>query len=144
MRGSTSLVCIEQLAADEVRAAPGDNVLLLSDRQVPSVERGSEMVIRRAGGREGERITDRAERRATVLVETDELTISEFDYGPGERGAKLHVHREHADGLLVLEGEFTFHFRNGSRALPAGTPCMAMTWDELVADEWLRLVERAV
>jgi mannose-6-phosphate isomerase-like protein (cupin superfamily) len=56
-----------------------------------------------------------------VLVETDELTISEFDYGPGERGAKLHVHREHADGFLVLDGEFTFHLRDGSRVLPGGT-----------------------
>jgi quercetin dioxygenase-like cupin family protein len=80
------------------------------------------VLIRRAGGTEGENIPNRPlERRATVLVETDELTISEFDYGPGERGAKLHVHREHADGFLVLDGEFTFHFRDGSRALPGGT-----------------------
>ncbi|HKX48769.1 MAG TPA: cupin domain-containing protein [Gaiellaceae bacterium] len=87
---------------------------------VPSSE-GSEVVIRRAGGAEGDRITNRPERKATVLVETDELTISEFDYGPGERGAPRHVHREHADAFLVLEGEFTFHLRDDSRALPAGT-----------------------
>ena len=79
------------------------------------------VVVRRAGGSEGDRITDRPERRATVLVESDEITISEFHYGPGERGAPLHVHREHADAFLVLEGEFTFHLRDGSRALPAGT-----------------------
>ena len=85
-------------------------------------------VVRRAGGSEGDTITDRPERRATVLVEADELTISEFDYGPGERGAPRHVHREHADAFLVLEGEFTFHFRDGSHdpsrrhapRLPAG------------------------
>ena len=80
-----------------------------------------EVVVRRAGGSEGDSITNRPERRATVLVETDELTISEFDYGPGERGAKLHVHREHADAFLVLEGEFTFHLAEGSRVLSAGT-----------------------
>jgi quercetin dioxygenase-like cupin family protein len=79
-------------------------------------------LFRRTGGTEGENVTGRPpERRATVLVEADELTVSEFDYGPGERGAKLHVHREHADGFLVLDGEFTFHFRDGSRALPGGT-----------------------
>ena len=89
--------------------------------QVPSSGSAGEVVIRRAGGVEGDRITDRPERRATVLVETDDLTISEFRYGAGERGAQLHVHHEHADGFLVLEGEFTFHFRDGSRVLSAGT-----------------------
>lgn len=79
------------------------------------------VVVRRTGGREGESITDRPERRATVLVETEEITISEFDYGPDERGAPRHVHREHADAFLVLDGEFTFHLRDGSHALPAGT-----------------------
>jgi mannose-6-phosphate isomerase-like protein (cupin superfamily) len=82
---------------------------------------GSEVVIRRAGGADGDTITGRPGRRATVLVETDELTISEFDYGPGERGAQPHVHRNHADGFLVVEGEFTFHFRDGSRVLQART-----------------------
>jgi quercetin dioxygenase-like cupin family protein len=90
--------------------------------QVPGAEAGSEVVVRRAGGQEGDTISDRPEeRRATVLVETAELTISEFDYGAGERGAQPHVHREHADAFLVLEGEFTFHLRDSSRALPAGT-----------------------
>ncbi len=79
------------------------------------------VVVRRAGGAEGDTITDRPGRRATVLVEADEVIVSEFDYGPGERGAEPHVHREHADGFLVVDGEFTFHFRDGSRALPAGT-----------------------
>jgi quercetin dioxygenase-like cupin family protein len=78
-------------------------------------------VVRRAGGSDGDKITDRPERRATVLVEVDELTISEFDYGPGERGAPRHVHREHADAFLILEGEFTFHMHDGSQTLPAGT-----------------------
>ena len=88
--------------------------------QVPATG-GGEVVVRRAGGSEGDSITNRQERRATVLVETEELTISEFDYGPGERGAQRHVHREHADAFLVVEGEFTFHLRDGSRSLGAGT-----------------------
>jgi quercetin dioxygenase-like cupin family protein len=80
------------------------------------------VVIRRAGGAEGEHITNRPpERRATVLVDAEELIVSEFAYGPGERGAKPHVHHRHADAFLVVEGEFTFHFRDGSQALPGGT-----------------------
>jgi len=79
------------------------------------------VVVRRAGGVEGEKITDRPERRATLLVDADELTISEFAYGPGERGAKPHVHHHHADGFLVVDGEFTFTFRDGPLAIPAGT-----------------------
>ena len=78
-------------------------------------------VVRRAGGSEGDRITDLPDRLATVLVETNEITISEFRYGPGQRGAQRHVHREHADAFLVLDGELTFHLRDGSRTLPAGT-----------------------
>lgn len=83
------------------------------------------VVVRRAGGSEGDRITDRPDRRATVLVETDEITVSEFHYGPRQRGAQRHVHREHADSFLVLEGELTFHLRDGSRTLPAGTLVVA-------------------
>jgi quercetin dioxygenase-like cupin family protein len=69
----------------------------------------------------GETITDRPGRRATVLVDADELIVSEFAYGPGERGAQPHVHHHHADGFLVVEGEFTFTFRDGPLAIQAGT-----------------------
>jgi len=47
--------------------------------------------------------------------------LSEFAYGPGERGAEPHIHREHADAFLVVEGEFTFHTRDGSIAASAET-----------------------
>jgi quercetin dioxygenase-like cupin family protein len=80
------------------------------------------VVIRRAGGTEGETIPGRPpERRATLLVDADEATVCEFAYGPGERGAEPHVHHAHADMFLVVEGEFTFHTRDGSLAGPAGT-----------------------
>jgi len=79
------------------------------------------VVVARAGGADGESITDRPGRRATLLVDTDELTVSEFFYGPGERGAEPHVHRHHADAFLVVEGEFTFASRDGSLTAPAGT-----------------------
>ena len=79
------------------------------------------VIVREAGGGEGERVTDRPDRRLDVLVDADELTITESRYGGGERGAPPHVHREHVDAFLVLDGELVFHLRDGSHALPAGT-----------------------
>jgi quercetin dioxygenase-like cupin family protein len=79
------------------------------------------VVVRRAGGAEGEAITDRPGRRATVLVDTDELIVSEFAYGSGEQGAEPHVHHLHADGFLVVEGEFEFTVGDERQVIPAGT-----------------------
>lgn len=80
------------------------------------------VVVARAGGAEGETIGGRTpDRRATLLVDTDALTVTEFAYGPGQPGADLHVHREHADAFLVVEGELVLHYRDGDLAAPAGT-----------------------
>ena len=79
------------------------------------------VVVRCAGGDEGEKITDRPDRRATVLVDADELIVSEFAYGAGQHGAELHVHHDHADAFLVVEGEFSFALRDGPLRGPAGT-----------------------
>ena len=79
------------------------------------------VVVRRAGGAEGEKITDRPDRRATVLLDADELIVSEFAYGAGQRGAELHVHHDHADAFLVVEGEYSFALRDGRLRGPAGT-----------------------
>jgi len=79
------------------------------------------VVVARAGGADGESITDQPGRRATVLVDAGELIVSEFAYGAGERGAELHVHHDHADGFLVVDGEFTFGHRDGTLAAPAET-----------------------
>ncbi len=79
------------------------------------------VVVRRTGGGEGEAITDKPGRRATLLVEADELTVTEFHYGPGERGAPPHVHHSHADAFLVVEGELTFASRDGPFRGPVGT-----------------------
>src|SRR4029077_20364246 len=87
----------------------------------PSADPGL-VVIRRAGGAEGEHITNRPpERRATVLVDAEGLIVSESASGPGGRGAEPNFHHRHSDVFLVVEGEFTFHLGDGSRALPAGT-----------------------
>ena len=73
------------------------------------------------GAGKGETITDRPGRRATLLVDAYELTVSEFSYGTGERGAKPHIHHHHADVFVVVEGEFSFTLRDGSLAISAGT-----------------------
>ena len=98
----------------------GDTPAHFLELHLPSL--GSrDVVVRRTGGAEGENVTDRPNRRATVLVGTDELTLSEFAYGPGERGADPHVHLHHADAFLVLEGEFAFHLRDRTFPGRAGT-----------------------
>ncbi len=73
------------------------------------------------GADAGETIVDRPERRSTLLVDADELTVTEFAYDSGQRGAQLHVHREHADAFLVVDGELTFGTRDGPVSGPAGT-----------------------
>jgi quercetin dioxygenase-like cupin family protein len=79
------------------------------------------VIVRSAGTGESEKITDRPERRATVLVDADELVLSEFFYDPGERGAQPHVHREHADAFLVLDGELGLTVGDGRINVPAGS-----------------------
>jgi mannose-6-phosphate isomerase-like protein (cupin superfamily) len=83
------------------------------------------VVLRRTGGTavagDGEKISDRPERRSTLLVDTDELTVTEFFYGPGERGAQPHVHHDHADAFFVAEGELTLTVGSGSLRTPAET-----------------------
>jgi mannose-6-phosphate isomerase-like protein (cupin superfamily) len=80
------------------------------------------VTVRRGGGDDGETMAGRTEhRRATLLLETDELTVTEFFYGPGERGAKRHVHHHHADAFLVVEGELTVAVGSGSVRASAGT-----------------------
>ena len=79
------------------------------------------VVVRRIGGDDGEAIGNRTEtRRATLLIDADELTVTEFFYGPGERGAQPHVHHLHSDAFLVLQGELTFSMREPLRG-PAET-----------------------
>ena len=79
------------------------------------------VVLHRTGGADGETLTDRPERRSTLLVDADELTVTEFFYAAGQRGIGRHVHHHHADGFLVVEGEFEFAYRDGTFPVRAGT-----------------------
>lgn len=94
------------------------------DQRAPTSDGGVEasaVVIARTGGGDGEPITDRPGRRVTLLADCEHLTFAEFDYGPGERGASPHVHHDHSDAFLVLEGELELTFESGPLRAPAGT-----------------------
>ena len=83
------------------------------------------VTLRRGGGAEGETMSGRSERRrATLLLDTDEITVT-FDptkcRHTGVRGAEPHIHHHHADGFLVLKGELTIGFLSTQLRAPAGT-----------------------
>ena len=69
----------------------------------------------------GEVITDRPGRRVTLLTDTEELTVTDFAYGPSEQGASPHFHADHSDAFLVLEGELEITFESGPLRASAGT-----------------------
>lgn len=94
------------------------------DQQAPPPAGGADpaaVVVARTGGADGEAVTDRPGRRVTLLADTEHLTVTEFDYGPGQRGAAPHVHHDHADAFLVVEGELALTFEDGTLTAPAGT-----------------------
>jgi quercetin dioxygenase-like cupin family protein len=55
-----------------------------------------------------ETITEREGRVLRLLAARPELTVTWSRYAGGERGADLHVHREHVDAFYVIAGELTF------------------------------------
>ena len=79
------------------------------------------VVIARVRGIDGEAITERAGRRVTLYVDNEHLTLTEHEYGPGKRGARPHVHHDHSDAFLVLEGEVQITFESGPLRASAGT-----------------------
>ena len=57
---------------------------------------------------EGEVVNDSPEHNVLVLFANEHLDVTWTCFGPGERGAEPHVHREHTDAFYILEGELTF------------------------------------
>ena len=73
--------------------------------------------------RTGEVIGDSADRRVEILCDDDALHATWSRFGPGRKGADLHVHHRHSDLFYVLEGELTLLLGadGGTRVAPAGT-----------------------
>ena len=77
---------------------------------------------------EGETITDRDARTVLLTVDTPQLVMTWTRYEAGERGPEPHVHRTHADGFYIVEGEIEFRLGPGAAHVvraPAGSVVVA-------------------
>jgi quercetin dioxygenase-like cupin family protein len=80
------------------------------------------------GPGEGETISDREARNVLILVDEPQLVMTWTRYEPGERGPDPHIHRRHADGFYIVEGEIEFGLGPGGEHLvqaPAGSVVIA-------------------
>jgi quercetin dioxygenase-like cupin family protein len=77
-----------------------------------------EPVVRLPG--EGEVVYDDDTGSSVIKVAREEILLSESTLTPRARGARPHIHREHADAFYVLEGSLDFHVAGGQRTLGAG------------------------
>lgn len=74
---------------------------------------------------EGEILVDLPPWSSLIKVARHELLLFESSFGPGERGAAPHIHREHADAFYVLGGELSFQMADEPRSLPVGSFVLA-------------------
>ena len=66
---------------------------------------------------DGEAILRRENHEISILVATDEVTITHAWCSAGEQVAGRHLHREHTDAFYVLEGELTFEIGREARTI---------------------------
>lgn len=77
---------------------------------------------------DGETISDREARNVLILVDEPQLVVTWTRYELGERGPDPHVHRQHADGFYIVEGEIEFGLGPGGEHVvqaPAGSVVIA-------------------
>src|SRR5215204_7645300 len=70
--------------------------------------------------RTGETLVDVPEATVRVLVDRPELVLT-YMRSQNEGGPGRHLHREHADGFVVLDGEFAFELGDERARRGAGT-----------------------
>ena len=70
--------------------------------------------------RTGETLVDIPEATVRVLVDLPELVLT-YMRSRAEGGPGRHLHREHADGFIVLEGEYAFELGDERAPRGAGT-----------------------
>jgi mannose-6-phosphate isomerase-like protein (cupin superfamily) len=80
----------------------------------------------------GEPILRQAEREISILVTSEDVTVTHARYAPGQQVARPHVHHDHTDAFYVLEGELAFEVgreaetvRLGAGGLVAAPPGLA-------------------
>jgi quercetin dioxygenase-like cupin family protein len=61
----------------------------------------------RLDARDGEPVTERPGRRLRLLLDTPDLVVTWTRHAAGQPGTSLHLHREHTDAFLPLEGALT-------------------------------------
>jgi quercetin dioxygenase-like cupin family protein len=66
---------------------------------------------------DGEAILRREKHEISILVATDDVTITHAWCSAGEQVAGRHLHREHTDAFYVLEGELTFEIGREARTI---------------------------
>ena len=66
---------------------------------------------------DGEAILRRENHEISILVATDDVTITHAWCSAGEQVAGRHLHREHTDAFYVLEGELTFEIGREARTI---------------------------
>jgi quercetin dioxygenase-like cupin family protein len=65
----------------------------------------------------GEPILRHENRDISIVVASEEVTITQARYAAGEQVAAPHVHHEHTDSFYVLEGELTFEIGREARTI---------------------------
>src|SRR5919204_451037 len=70
---------------------------------------------------EGETVTDRPERTLRILAELDDVIVTWFRYGPGEKGPERHTHGDQGDAFYGLEGQVEFRVGDEPRLAGPGT-----------------------
>ena len=70
--------------------------------------------------RTGQNLVDIPEATVRVLVDAPELVLT-YMRSQNEGGPGRHLHRQHADGFVVLEGEFAFELGDTRETRGAGT-----------------------
>jgi quercetin dioxygenase-like cupin family protein len=79
---------------------------------------GSSAILLQAG--EGEQL-EAHERKATIKIGRDELSLIEFELEPGFAGPEPHAHDDHVDSFYVLDGETEFLIGNEKLLVGGGS-----------------------
>jgi len=66
---------------------------------------------------DGEAILRRENHEISILVATDDVTITHAWCSAGEQVAGRHVHRKHTDAFYVLDAELTFEIGREARTI---------------------------